>query len=303
MKITRQTETTLQFQSNPVWWAILGFAFGSGLFLYNANSKNLVLNKNSLNQATLEVVGRWLGLYETNRRRITDVQDMEIRRHGSKHQMVAITSNGAVPIDKGFSSGIEDSKRFQFVEEAKALLHSPRKGKVSARVSYALLLGVFGGLLLFASLASYRKIQGLLDSEKNLFILQKRHVFGVRKRKIALSQIQSFAIELTQGKRKRYGNFKTSISSDDESLDSYCVVVVLRNEEAISLSPSFSEPSAHWHRLISALNQFLKQFEDRQESLKPCALCGNSTAGEERFRDDANRYYHPSCYKRYGSVS
>ena len=201
MKITRKTKTTLQFQNNPVWWGILGFAFGSGLFLYNANSKNLVLNKNSLNQATLEVVDRWLGLYETNRRRITDVQDMEIRRHDSKHQMVAITSNGAVPIDKGFSSGIEDSKRFQFVEEAKALLHSPRKGKVSARVSYALLLDVFGGLLLFASLASYRKIQGLLDSEKNLFILQKRHVFGVRKRKIALSQIQSFAIKLTQGKR------------------------------------------------------------------------------------------------------
>lgn len=259
MKITRQTETTLQFQSNPVWWGILGFAFGSGLFLYNVNSKNLVLNKNSQNQASLEVVDRWLGLYETNRRRIIDVRDMEIRRHDSKHQMVAITSKGAVPIDKGFSSGIEDSKRSQFVEEAKALLHSPRKGKVSAGVSYALLLGVFGGLLLFASLVSYRKIQGLLDSEKNLFILQARHVFGVRKRKIALSQIQSFTIKLTQGKRKRYGNFKTSISNYD-SLDSYCVVVVLRNEEAISLSPSFSEPSAHWHRLVSGLNQFLKQF-------------------------------------------
>lgn len=47
MKITRQTKTTLQFQSNPVWWAILGFAFMGGVFLYNANSKSLVLNKNS----------------------------------------------------------------------------------------------------------------------------------------------------------------------------------------------------------------------------------------------------------------
>lgn len=257
MKIIRQNKTSLQFQSNPVWWSILGFAFGSGLFLYNANSKNLVLNKNSQNQATLEVVDRWLGLYETKRRRITDVRDMEIRRHDSKHQMVAITSNGAVPIDKGFSSGIEDSKRFQFVEEAKALLRSSQKGQVSARISYTLLGGVLGGLSLFASLASYRKIQGLLDSEKNLFILQTRRIFDVRRRKIALSQIQSFTIELTQGKRKRYGNFKTSISNYD-SLDSYCVVVVLRNEEAISLSPSFSGPNAHWHRLISALNQFLK---------------------------------------------
>lgn len=302
MKITRQTETTLQFQSNPVWWSILGFAFGSLVFLYNANSKNLVLNKNSPNQATLEVVDRWLGLYETNLRHITDVRDIEIRKHDSKRQMVAITSNGAVPIDPKFSSGIEDSKRFQFVDEAKALLHSPRKGKVSARVSYALLLGIFDGLLLIASLASCCKIQGLLDSEKNLFVLRKRYIFGVRKRKIALSQIQSFAIELTQGKRKRYENFKTSISNYD-SLDSYCVSVILQNEEAISLSPSFSEPSAHWHRLVSALNQFLKQFQDHQKSLKPCALCGNSTAGEERFQDDANRYYHPSCYKRYSSVS
>lgn len=302
MKITPQTETTLQFQSSPVWWGILGFAFIGGVFLYNTNSKNLFLNKNSPNQATLEVVDRWLGLYETNRRHITDVRDIEIRKHDSKLQMVAVTSNGAVPIDPKFSSGIKDSKRFQFVDEAKALLHSSRKGKVSARVSYALLGGVLGGLLLFASLASYRKIQGFLDSEKNLFIIRKRHIFGVQERKIPLSQIQSFAIELTQGKRKRYGNFKTNNSKYD-SLDSYCVSAVLQNREAISLSPSFSEPSAHWHRLISALNQFLKQFEDRQKSLKPCALCGNSTAGEERFRDDANRYYHPSCYKRYGSVS
>ena len=259
MKITRQTKTTLQFQSSPVWWAILGFAFMGGVFLYNANSKSLVLNKNSQNQASLEVVECWLGLYETNRRRITDVRDIEIRRYDSKHQMVAAIGNGTVFIDKGFSSGIEDSKRFQFVDEAKALLRSSRKGQVSARVSYALLGGVLVGLLLFASLASYRKIQGLLDSEKNLFILQKRHVFGVRKRKIALSQIQSFAIELTQGKRKRYGNFKTSISNYD-SLDSYCVSVILQNGEAISLSPSFSAPSGHWHRLVSALNQFLKQF-------------------------------------------
>lgn len=113
MKITRQTKTTLQFQSNPVWWAILGFAFMGGVFFYNANSKSLIFNKNSQNQASLEVVDRWLGLYETNRRRITDVRDIEIRRYDSKHQMVAITSNGTVPIDKGFSSGIEDSKRFQ----------------------------------------------------------------------------------------------------------------------------------------------------------------------------------------------
>lgn len=273
MKITQQTKTTLQFQSNPVWWAILGFAFGSGGFFYNANSKNLVLNKNSPNQATIEVVDRWLGLYETKRRRITDVRDIEIRRHDSKHQMVAVTSNGAVPIDPGFSSGIEDSKRIQFADEAKALLRSPVvNGQISTRVSYALLLGVFGSLLLIASLASYRKIQGLLDSEKNLFTFRKRHVFGVRKRKIPLSLIQSFAIELTQGSRKRYGNFETSISSDDESLDNYCVVVVLRNEEAISLSPSFGEPSAHWHRLVSTLNQFLKQFQDHQKSIKPCAL-------------------------------
>ena len=260
-----------------------------GVFLYNANSKSLVLNKNSQNQASLEIVDRWLGLYETNRRRITDVRDIEIRRYDSKHQMVAITSNGTVPIDKGFSSGIEDSKRFQFVNEAKVLLHSPRKRKVSARVSYALLLGVFGGLLLIASLAYCCKIQGLLDSEKNLLVLRKRHLFGVRKRKIALSQIQDFAIELTQGKRKRYGKFKTSRSSDDESLDSYCISVILQNGEAISLSPSFSAPSAHWHLLVSALNQFLKQFQDHQKSLKPCPLCGNSTAGADRFQDDANR--------------
>lgn len=271
MKITQKTGTTLQFQSNPVWWAILGFAFVGGVFLYNANSKSLVLNKNSPNQATIEVVDRWIGLYETKRRRITDVRDIEIRRPDSKHQMVAITSNGAVPIDKGFSSGIENSKRFQFVDEAKALLHSPRKGKVSAPVSYALLGSVLGGLLLIASLASYRKIQRLLDSEKNLFVLRKRHIFGVRKRKIALSQIQSFAIELTQGKRKRYENFKTSISYYN-SLDSYCVVVVLRNKEAISLSSSFSEPSAHWYRMVSTLNQFLIQFQDPKKSLKSCAL-------------------------------
>lgn len=289
MKITRQTETTLQFQSSPVWWAILGFAFAGGVFLYNANSKSLVLNKNSQNQASLEVVNRWLGLYETNRRRITEVRDMEIRRHESKHQMVAMTSNGAVPIDKGFSSGIEDSKRFQFVEEAKALLHSHRKGKVFARVSYALLGGVLGGLLLIASLAYCRKIQGLLDSEKNLFVFRKRYIFGVRKRKIALSQIQSFTIELTQGKRKRYKNFKASISNYD-SLDSYCVSVILQNGEAISLSPSFSVPSTHWHRLVSALNQFLKQFQKSQKSLKLCAL-RKRHCGEERFQDDANRYH------------
>ena len=113
MKITRQTKTTLQFQSSPVWWAILGLAFTGGVFLYNANSKSLVLTKNSQNQASLEVVDRWFGLYETNRRRITDVRDIEIRRYDSKHQMVDVIGNGTVPIDKGFSSGIEDSKRIQ----------------------------------------------------------------------------------------------------------------------------------------------------------------------------------------------
>ncbi len=70
MKITQKTGNTLQFQSNPVWWAILGLAFMDSVFLYNAGSKNLVLNKNSQNQATLEVVYRWLGFYETKRRLI-----------------------------------------------------------------------------------------------------------------------------------------------------------------------------------------------------------------------------------------
>lgn len=51
----------------------------SGVFLYNASSKNFVLNKNSQNQATIEVVCRWLGLYETKRRHIIDVLDIEIR--------------------------------------------------------------------------------------------------------------------------------------------------------------------------------------------------------------------------------
>ena len=302
MNITQKTGTTLQFQGNPVWWAILVLAFMSGVFLYNASSKNLVLNKNSQNQATLEVVNRWLGFYETKRRLIPNVRDIEIRRHNSKHQMVAMTSNSAVPIDKGFSSRIEDSKCFQFVEESKALLRSSQKGRVSARVSY-FLLGIFDGLLLIASLAFCCKIQGLLDSEKNLLIIQKRHIFGVRKRKIPFSQIQSFAIELTQGDRKIYGNFKTNNSSDDKSLDSYCVSAVLQNREAISLSPSFSEPIVNWYRLVSILNQFLIQFQDRQKSLKPCALCGNNTAEKECFQDDANRYYHSFHYERYGFVS
>ncbi len=217
--------------------------------------------------------------------------------------MVAMTSNRAVPIDKGCSSRIEDSKHFQFVEESKVLLRSSRNKRVSARVPYAFLLDVFGGLLLIASLASCRKIQGLLDSEKNLFIIRKRHIFGVRKRKIALSPIQSFAIELTQAGRKIYGNLKTNNSSDDESLDSYCVSVVLQNREANSLSPSFSKPIVNWHRLVSILNQFLIQFQYPQKFLKPCALCGNSTAEKERFQDNANRYYHPFCYERYGFVS
>ncbi len=132
MKITQKTGTTLQFQSNPVWWAILLLALSCGIFLYNANSKNLVLNKNSSNQASLEVVDRWLGLDETKRRRITDVRDIEIRRHNSKLQMVAMTSNEAVPINMGFSSRSEDSKRIQ--DDANRYYHSScyeRYGSVS----------------------------------------------------------------------------------------------------------------------------------------------------------------------------
>lgn len=79
MKIAQQTETTLQFQSNPVWWAILGIALMGGGFIYNARSKGIVLNKNSQNQTILEVVDRWIGLYETKHRHIIDVLDIEIR--------------------------------------------------------------------------------------------------------------------------------------------------------------------------------------------------------------------------------
>lgn len=132
MKITQKTGTTRQFQSNPVWWAIFLLALSGGIFLYNANSKNLVLNKNFPNQASLEVVDRWLGLDETKRRRITDVRDIEIRRYNSKLQMVAMTSNGAVPINPGFSSRSEDSMRFQ--DDANRYYHSScyeRYGSVS----------------------------------------------------------------------------------------------------------------------------------------------------------------------------